>query len=176
VSKKIQYSNELSDKEKEAFVEWSGVLQNKDFYAEKDFGGIKHLILSLYSYIPPLRNDFWNVKIYPTLKDRLSEEPDKKKGNYLIMTDKSAVLTLNHFKTDYTFGQQKITFPVELRKVIKASLKKYPRPCLLWNFCDKTPYSSSRSASASILKQLKDIFDGETNDDMLVKTFICVVA
>jgi hypothetical protein len=108
-----------------------------------------------------LRNDFWNVKIYPTLKERLEEEPDKKKGNYLIMTDKSAVLTLNHFKTDYTFGQQQITFPIELRKVIKASLKKYPRPYLLWNFCDKTPYSSSKSASASILKQLKEIFDGK---------------
>jgi hypothetical protein len=35
--KKIKYSNELSDKEKETFVEWNVVLQKRDFYAEKDF-------------------------------------------------------------------------------------------------------------------------------------------
>lgn len=170
--KKLQYNNELTENEKKGWVDWNDVLAKRDEYAESDYGGIKHLILSLYTYIPPLRNDFGMVKIYPTLKARLVENPNKNDGNFLILTDRSAMFYLNDYKTKHSYGQQKIELPTELRRVIKASLRKIPRDYLLWNWCDKTPHPSDASASNSVCRHFKEIFGKPMNTKLMRHSYL----
>lgn len=87
---------------------------------------LRHLCLNLYTQMPPLRNDFSNIKIMKppysidSTKNFLYEQPP---GKY--------VLYLAKYKTSRTYGKQKIEFPNSLNRVVKRSLELFPRSYLI---------------------------------------------
>lgn len=86
---------------------------------------IMHLCLCLYTKMPPLRNDYSNLKI---MKPPYSIEPGK---NVLYDKSGSYTLHLSKYKTSRAYGKQTIAMPECLNKTISESLKLFPRSFLL---------------------------------------------
>ena len=85
------------------------------------------LMVSLYSLIPPCRNDLMDVKfcLY-----------DKKKDNYFFKTDEGAgFIILNHYKTMKTYGTCKMDLPSRVTKLIDKFIDKFqpPSPFIFYN-------------------------------------------
>lgn len=85
------------------------------------------LLLALYAYQPPLRNDYVGVKI-------LYKKPKEDIGNYFIIRKKSAVFHLNDYKTKHLYKKQVYKYSDKLNKdiyrLLKLSLEKEPRDYL----------------------------------------------
>ena len=75
----------------------------------KDNDNQAALLLMLYTSIPPVRNDYWDLKV----------------RNYNPQTDNyygSKVIVLNHYKTAKTYGRLIIKIPSTLRSLIKKNI------------------------------------------------------
>lgn len=123
--------NEMTDKQKENFIEWDDV---KEIYEElkKKVGDIKNVtkekyntildfvILSLYVLIPPRRNKDWlEMKIVKDKKDA-----DDVKFNYFVLDDKKFIF--NNYKTAKTEKGHVMDVPDDLFDVLKYYLKHRP--------------------------------------------------
>jgi hypothetical protein len=138
--------NEPSPKQKEAYVVYSDIVAKRDSLAK---GSKERLLLSMYTYLPPLRSDFNQVYIYQKSQKTYDHE------NYILLFD-PPTLVLNEFKTmKKKDGYEKI-LPEELVEEIKESLKKEPRD---WLFMDrsKQPYKSG-SFTKWANRTLKSLF------------------
>lgn len=127
-------TSDKTTKEKDNWVDWK-VVQEKHkelgeavgkFVSAKNitpeqFSTLLHwVILSLYTEIQPRRNqdylDMWVVKKW--------KEDMPKDKNYLDLATHHFIF--NKFKTQKTYGQQKITIPEELMRVVQLYLKHHP--------------------------------------------------
>lgn len=122
--KKAQMSNELSEAKAKGWVEWETIIAKRDELAKTEYGSHKHLLLCCYTYIPPLRADWALVRI---LTKAPTKKTDKAAGNYIIITQRTATLILNDYKTSRSYGQAQIKLPPELKKVIQASFTEEAR-------------------------------------------------
>lgn len=88
----------------------------------------QHLILSLYTMIPPLRNDYVLVKVLSNIVDETCTELDKE-YNYINIATKN--LLLCKYKTDKYYGIKKIPIPPLLIDIIinwqKIKANHYPK-------------------------------------------------
>lgn len=112
-------NNQPNEKQESANISFKDIEKIRD---ELEDGSDEKLLLSLYTYIPPLRGgDFKKVRIYKT-------EPKNDEGNYIVLNKN--VLILNDYKTDKHYGTNKIELNDKLMKQIKISLDKKPRQYL----------------------------------------------
>jgi hypothetical protein len=128
-TKQLSYNNEqskiydkqmLSPNEEEKFMNWPDIVKAaKQMEPDSE----DHLIVSLYTLLPPLRNDFVKMKI-------VDEIPTDASGNYLIVGPKTSQIVLNEFKTSRKYGTQIIDVPSKLNLIIKKYLKNYPTDVL----------------------------------------------
>lgn len=90
---------------------WIDILKKRD--DELNDGNFKnHLVLSLYTYVPPRRiKDYTLLKIANTLSDATDKE-----FNYCIISNH--ILVFNNYKTKKTYGSQFISIPDTLFKII----------------------------------------------------------
>jgi len=118
--KKIYADQVLSPNEEPKFMAWPDILK-----AAKDMahGSEDHLVVSLYTLLPPLRNDFAKMKV-------VSELPEAPSGNYLVHNPKTSQIVLNEFKTSRRYGTQTIPVPAKLHTIIKKYLKANPTTIL----------------------------------------------
>lgn len=95
---------------------WEMITKKRE--EEYKAGNLKnHLILSLYSYIPPRRiKDYILLKVVQTPQQTKNEE-----FNYYVTSKK--LLIFNAYKTAKTFKQQTETVPDELHKIIMNYIK-----------------------------------------------------
>lgn len=95
---------------------WESIIKKRQ--SEWKEGHYKnHLILSLYTYIPPRRlKDYVLLKVVNTPK-----EASDKEFNYYITTQKS--LVFNNYKTARTYNQQVEEVPDVLHEIIMAYCK-----------------------------------------------------
>jgi hypothetical protein len=81
---------------------------------------IKYLILFIYTQRPPLRLEYWNVKVY--IRDEINDinEKIKKKENFIIWDKEHKYMTLylNKFKNSKTFGEQKFRLEDNIYKLL----------------------------------------------------------
>jgi integrase len=103
-------SNEPSEKQRAAFVEWPEVLRIRETLPDKD-----KLLLSMYTAIPPARVDYYAVE----LLDEEPKNPDK--GNYIVVPD--SLLVLNDYKTAKSLGQLRTDLPEYIMQQIPAEQK-----------------------------------------------------
>jgi len=76
----------------------------------------QHLVLSLYTLLPPLRNDYALVKIIKDPEFETDEEQIDKSCNYINLA--TSKLLLCKYKTDKVYGIKKIEIPESLLEVI----------------------------------------------------------
>lgn len=95
VDKKIKLKLKGVDKDTDEF---------KELYQD-------YLIYSLYTIIPPLRNDYANMIVYTPKEYKALSEDEKKKNNYFVPFE---YFVINEYKTSGKYGQ------------IKIELKEFP--------------------------------------------------
>jgi integrase len=128
--KQIEGSNEKSETQKENWLSWKEVERIRDELNSKveTFKTLKELspsqydvllqcvILSLYTYLPPRRNDYQHMMI--------TKSPNGSDMNYYDIDKKQFIF--NKFKTAKKEGQVVINIPNELQNVLSTYLRFHP--------------------------------------------------
>ena len=128
--KAIEGSNEKTEVQKENWLSWSDVEKTRDDLKSKvdSFKTSKELslnqynillecvIISLYTYLPPRRNDYMNMLI--------TKSPSGVETNYYDIDKKQFIF--NKFKTSKKEGQVIVNIPNELQNVLSTYLKFHP--------------------------------------------------
>jgi hypothetical protein len=157
-----EFDNELSPEEFKKFIPWDEVIarqnslentfnsiQNKQTKAAYDMNN-NLLLLSLYSLIPPLRNEVKHLKFTHTKKDD---------GDYIwFLADGRVFLDLNLEKKRHDPIQFDLTKDApKLARIIENSYKLYPRE-FVFTPRKTFPNLSKKASEASLDTRLKDLF------------------
>jgi hypothetical protein len=124
---------EKNEKQKENWIEWSDVLDHKDelkkevdeFINNKTITGtqfdklLNFVVVSLYTDIPPRRNEFLDMYVVKKWSDSLSKE----KNYYDLATHK---MIFNKYKTSKKYGVQTVDVPITLQTTLAAFFKHHP--------------------------------------------------
>lgn len=100
-------------------VKWDDVLTMRD---QLKAGTLEKLLLSLYTYVPPVRADYFDVEINPA-------NPSAK-ANYIILNqtdDTKSYIVLHDFKTAHKYNEIKHQLPKPLFDELHKSLRDKPR-------------------------------------------------
>lgn len=157
--------NVPSDKQKDGIIPWSDVIKKRDELSKTEYGSRRHLLLSMYSYIPPLRQDFNSVEILRRKPRNYRvngldltlwpKSPEMTLKNFIVLNRQTQKLVMNEYKTATHYGMFETVLPPDLVNVIEASLKQHPRYFL---FCDMEGKAYSAGSftwfSNSTLKEL----------------------
>jgi integrase len=109
--------NEPTAKQTEGYVPFADIVAKRDTLAR---GSEERLLLSFYTYIPPLRCDLNAVRIY---RGTLPEAPE---ANYVWLQPDGATLKLTEFKTSGSMKYER-ALPQELITELETSLERSPR-------------------------------------------------
>lgn len=124
ISTKVMNS-EMSERERANWVEWADVIAKQRALARDAYGSDEHLLLSMYTLIEPLRQDFGNVAVIPAMPRNMS---DLGEGNHIAIPEQGpGTLVLSKYKTQGAYGIYTRDIPAELADVIRASLRRKPR-------------------------------------------------
>ncbi len=93
---------------------------------ELEDGSIDKLLLSFYTYIPPVRADFFATQIL-----NFGEVPSY--PNYILYNTDKSYLTLTDFKTAPIYKSIEYNLPSELHRQLQLSLTNNPRTFLFPN-------------------------------------------
>lgn len=108
-------------------LEWPQVLQAAaKIMADDTITTEVKLLVSLYTELPPVRNDY--VKLL--IRKRM---PSTDEGNYIVINGKRGEIVINEHKTAKEYGALKITLPVELRERMHAYVSENPDKTHLFN-------------------------------------------
>jgi hypothetical protein len=117
-----------------AYTSYESIIAERDGLRK---GSFERLLLYMYTAIPPVRNDYHNLKIY-------FKKPRFNIGNYLIFRrETNSCIVLNEFKTDRSYDPITIKLPRELYIEINDSLSTQPRDHLFVSTQTGKPYHSS---------------------------------
>lgn len=160
-----------SEKQVEAYVPWVNIIKRRDELDKIEGQHDKHLILSLYTMIPPARADLNMVRIYRNVEPKDSDKAEY--PNFLLIKARgkakvTMILVYNEFKSKSKFLQlyEKV-LPPNLVEVIEASLKRDPRDFLIVSPSTKKPFDKPNSYTKYFNRILKDVFK---NKDMSINT------
>lgn len=149
---------EPSERQKNAVIDWNDAIRARDELGKKEYGSRKHLLLSIYTYIPPVRQDYGKVRIL----SKAPKKSEKCNGNYIILNTSTQRIILNEYKTGERYGYNEYDLPKELTKIIKASLKQTPRQYLFTLLDDPTkPYEDDRSFTYFSNITLKEVLNNK---------------
>lgn len=146
--------NQPSERQKENYVPYSQIVAARDKLPK---GSSERLLFAMYTYLPPLRCDFNRVRIYKGHAPS-AEDDKEKEANYIVMTQKEAILYLNEYKTtSKSSSAYEKKLPEELVEEIKSSLQDNPRS---WLFLDNNnqpfhPKSYTKWANRIFARVLK---------------------
>jgi hypothetical protein len=165
-------SGVASERQKKGFVDWLTILDKRNQLAESSYASREHLLLSMYTYVKPVRQDFYNLKIYDKMPDT---EEKKKEGNYIVLPQSKgdSFLVLNEYKSSKaSFNKQfKKELCAELVAIIKKSLEMNPRSYLFVD-SDGNPYMIDNSYIQQINRLLGKIFGKPVTVCLLRNAFI----
>jgi hypothetical protein len=128
---------EATEKQTENWLTWEDVLkklaelkeQTEAFAKVKSLSApqfhtlLSYLILSLYVYVPPRRNqDYLGMDVFKALKKDNLEDLDKGKNYLIVLKGVPTEFVFNVYKTAKTYGQQKVAIPDTLKEVINVYL------------------------------------------------------
>lgn len=88
--------------------------------AKKILNDEDYLIYCLYTLHPPMRADYWNMRVVKYLTKKRKED---KENNYCILHDNEGRFIFNKFKTSDTHGQIDIPICDELYDMLKKTAK-----------------------------------------------------
>jgi hypothetical protein len=165
-SKQYDLINQREDKlsediQNKQVIDYDKIEEIRERYANVDSGGFEHLITSLYTLIPPLRDDFGHVEFITKNTD------DNDINNFYNL--KTKTLILNDYKgVNYIRNKKdkkkKIVFPDELHNVIEESLTRFPRDYLITK--KKLRSIDEIYVDGNLSGVVKDVFGGITINDI----------
>lgn len=133
---------EPTAREIEQWTPWGDVLQKEKYLAQHAYGSMDHLLLAMYTHVPPQRQDYGNVKL-------VLEKPSADIDYLLLPKSGKDVghICLRHRKTVKKLGVYHAEIPAGLVKVVVASLRSCPREYLFQNakgapFVDKEVFTA----------------------------------
>ncbi len=142
-------------------------LKLQDLINKRDEEGLdimSKLLLGIYTYIPPVRLDYYNTHI---IKNGETPETD----NYIILGDGHAELVIGKYKTSRKHGNIiHPKLPDELYRIIVQSLMEFPRKYLFET--NGKPYSSNVGFSKWSSSVLTKLFGVELNLTMIRHIYI----
>jgi len=154
----MKKSNIPTKRQENGMVRWEDILKMRDSFL---IGSEKHLILCLYTYVPPRRQlDYANFRIYTDP----SEDPPKDHNHIHLYSDKykSPYIFVDKYKTvknyDAFFNAD---IPKDFIDAIKVSLEMNPRRYLIVSPKTKGAFNSVNSYTKHVNKILKDVFNNE---------------
>ena len=103
---------------------WERILEVRDALEP----GETKLLLAFYTYINPVRADYYDCMIY---NDEKEVDHDLGVQNYIILDDKPRVV-MGDYKTSKHYGVLTLPMPEELVAILKAFLKANPKR--MWLF------------------------------------------
>jgi predicted GIY-YIG superfamily endonuclease len=146
-------SGQMTAKEQEGWVDWKDVLAKEKHLAQTEYGSFDHLMLAMYCLIPPLRQNFGNVKIYHAMPST-----DGIKENLVVITPTGkGTLVLTDYKTSKRYGNFVEELPDDLVRIIQASLAANPRTHLFVKY-DGEPYILQNSFTVTSNRTFKRLF------------------
>jgi len=127
-------NNEKTDKQTKNWITWKEVMNtrnnlsnevnkfihNKKLKTSQYNKLIELVVLALYTYQPPRRNEYSNMEIVQANNGKTKDESK----NYLVLKSKSFIF--NKYKTSKTYGNQTIKIHDELYGLIQKYLKHHP--------------------------------------------------
>lgn len=153
--------NQPSEKQKLGYIEYKDIISKRDTLPE---GSKERLLLSLYTYLPPLRSDFNKIYIYT--KEPKTYDYD----NYITLFESKPKLILQEYKTAKSNDIYEKELPIELVKEIKTSLSKNQRE---WLFMDRTKnFYRSDSFTKWVNRTLKKIFNKPLTISLIRHSYI----
>lgn len=152
---KINETHKLNEKKVEAAVSYKEFIEKRDYLGKTEPYSQEYLLLCMFSYIPPIRQDYNNVKIY---NNTFPPDEIKKSSNYIITDGNDMVLFLYEFKNTDKHFYEPLKLPKELTKIIKDQLKINSREYL---FVQKSggPYLKSNSYTQWVNRVLCRVFN-----------------
>jgi len=114
-------------------------------------GSINKLLLGFYTYIPPVRADFFATQLL-----HFGENPIY--SNYIFYDADKAYLVIKDYKTSPVYKSIEYILPHDLHKQLILSLSKYPRTFL---FSNNDNCFTRKTFSEWATKQLTSIFKKE---------------
>lgn len=149
-----QEKQKLTTRQLENYVNYEDIVRRREEYRKvcemkpkNNKINIIHLILSLYSYIPPIRLEYSDMKI---ISDDKNIDETK---NYIMKSDSRYIVILNNDKVTKTYGKIRYDITGELKTIINRSLENYPRDYLL-----TIPNNSTIPLNRQINYYLKEAF------------------
>ena len=150
-----------TEKKMEGLVAWDEIIKKRDELSKTEYGSRRHLLLSVYSYIPPLRQDLNEVRLYKRV-------PKDDQGNYIVMDVMGPKMVMNEDNAQVKYGRYEVMLPFRLLHVIMTSLEQIPREYLFTDLEGKT-YSANSFTKFSN-NALKELFDNQHMSMSLLKT------
>ena len=93
------------------------ILKTKDTLTGKDYAEIQnHMVVCMYTMMPPLRQDFVKMDVVNCLDDAADEST-----NFFVTDTKQIIL--NDYKTYSTYGQKILDVPEDLVEIIISTLR-----------------------------------------------------
>jgi hypothetical protein len=142
-------------------VKYEDVINKRD---SLQFGSIEKLLLGFYTYLPPVRADYFAVEIItfkqkPTLPNFIRR-----------VSPTHSVITINDFKTHERYSKITHILPLELNNELVESLRIKPRKYLFVNQTDQ-PFTRN-SFSKWTSRILSRLFETEFTLNILRHLFI----
>jgi hypothetical protein len=151
---------EKSNKECDNWIGWEELVSKREEFRLNDSNEAqqKFLILSLYTKMAPLRNDWVSVKI----------NNYRETDNYLDI--ENSMLVLNNYKTDKVYGEKLLQIPIELMQDITMFLdnRKIKSDYLLCNL--RTGEPIKRNTLTIILSRM--FYPKKVSTSMIRKIYL----
>ena len=190
--KTLEANNMPSKRQERTMVPWRQVLKVRDALAQdpKTYASPEHLILAMYTYIPPRRQqDYARMRVYYADSNKADNKADKKTDkttkagktavahdppvpnrdhNFIDVAHDPPVLYVHEYKTAKFYkGYTNNRLPQQLVDIIRKSCEKQPRE---WLFCQQPslkPFANENSFQKYSNRLLKRIFN---NDEFTVNS------
>ena len=186
---KQEENGEKNEKQKENWVEWKDVedIKNKLYNDCLAFEKTKQIsieqynkllslmILSLYTDMPPRRNQDYTSMVVITAKKGMKVEDLPKEHNYLIIDKKiPKEFVFNKYKTSKKYGTQILTITSPLNGIISMYLKWSPIESKKDTAMPFLLYSNGEPLSAvnSITRILNKLFGKKVGSSMLRHSYL----
>lgn len=127
-----------TERERQAWMAWPDVLKKQRELGQSEYGSDRHLMLSMYTLIEPLRQDFGRMRLYSA-----PPVPPPTDENYMVVPNEGpGNLVLNKYKTVKTYKVLSRPVPTQLMDIIRANLRNRPR-AYLFQQRNGQPYTKS---------------------------------
>lgn len=108
-------------------IDWPTVLATAEkIQADEDIPTETKLLVSLYTELPPVRNDYARLLIR-------KKAPKTDEGNYIVLNSKRGEIVINDHKTSKEYGPLRRTLPDDLRAQFHTYVSENPDKTHLFN-------------------------------------------